>query len=74
MNSTTRTDYLVCNRLGVVLFTSDDRAIAIRAAKEREAIHSGVHVEELTVTTTRRKVWSPRVQLVAAQPHQGAFQ
>jgi len=67
MNSTTRTDYLVCNRLGVVLATSDDRNLAIKAAKAAEQKdHVGVHVEEQTVTTTRRKVWSPRVQLVGS--------
>ena len=64
MNTTTRTDYLVCNRLGVVLFTSDARDIAVDWAMANGSRHSGVHVEEQTLTTNRRKVWSPRVQLV----------
>lgn len=64
MNSTTRTDYLVCNRLGVVAFTSDDRAMAIKWAEANERDRGQLHVEEQTVTTNRRKVWSPRVQLV----------
>jgi len=64
MNSHTRTDYLVCNRLGTVVFTFSDRDLAIRWAKENDGFHSGLHVQEQTVTTARRKVWSPRVRLV----------
>jgi len=66
MHSESRTDFLVCNRLGKVVFTSDDRAIAIRWAKANEPDRGTLHVEEQTVTTMRRKVWSPRVRLVGS--------
>ena len=66
MHSQTRTDFLVCNRLGTVLFTSDDRDLAVRWAKANERDRGALHVEEQTVTTTRRKVWSPRVRLVGS--------
>lgn len=64
MHSHTRTDYLVCNRLGTVVFTSPDRDLAVRWAKANEHDRGALHVEEQTVTTMRRKVWSPRVRLV----------
>lgn len=66
MNSHTRTDFLVCNRLGTVLHTFADRDLAIRWAKANERDRGALHVEEQTVTTTRRKVWSPRVRLVGS--------
>lgn len=61
-----RQDYAAINRLGRILITFNDLAMARAWVRERAAEHDGLHVAEITVTTTIRPVYRPRLSLVRA--------
>jgi hypothetical protein len=59
MNRSTRIDYAAVNAKGVVLYTFNDAAKARAWVRNSAALHDGLHVREITVTTQSRKIYSP---------------
>lgn len=61
-------DFHVVNSLGRVLYTSPDRDLAKSWAKRNATMHPGLQVEEVTVTTSRRRVYKPAPPKAATAP------
>lgn len=62
----TRTDFEAVNARGTTLATFGEIALARAWVKRNADIHPGLHVEEVTVTVTRRRAYMPRLTLVRA--------
>lgn len=61
----TTVDYEAVNARGVTLATFGDADLARAWVRENCATHPGVRVEEVIVTTVRRRLYQPRPQLRA---------
>lgn len=59
-------DFRVINHLGVVLFTSNDPAIAKAKARELADTHPHVCVKEVVLTEVTRTIYRPRINIVRA--------
>lgn len=62
-------DFHVVNGLGTVLFTSDDRGLALDRAKALTLTHGDLWVERVTIREEResiRRVRAPRTERAAA--------
>jgi hypothetical protein len=52
-------DYHVVSCRGALLYTSPDRELARAWAYRNRARHPGLQVEEVTVTTSKRRIYKP---------------
>jgi hypothetical protein len=59
----TRQDFEAVNGVGKVVRTFGDLALAKAWVKEHQETFPGLHVEEVTRSETRRRVYVPRVSL-----------
>lgn len=62
-------DFHVVNHVGTVLFTSDDRGLALARAKVLVATHGDLWVERVTIREEResiRRVRAPQAEQAAA--------
>lgn len=56
---THRTDYQAVNAVGTVLRTFGDAGAARKWASANAVTYPGVQIDEVTVTTSRRRVYRP---------------
>jgi hypothetical protein len=61
----TRTDYEAVNARGLTLATFGDADLARAWVRDNASTHPGLRVEEVIVTTVRRRLYQPRPQLRA---------
>ena len=63
---THRTDYQAVNTVGTVIRTFDDAGAARKWAAANARTYPGVQIDEVTVTTTRRRLYRPSPRLNTA--------
>lgn len=59
MSRETRTDYAAVNARGVTLHTFSDPAVGRAWVRNHAALHTGLHLREVTITTTSRRMYAP---------------
>lgn len=59
MSRDTRTDYAAVNARGVTLYTFSDPAVGRAWVRNNAALHTGLHLREVTITTTSRRLYAP---------------
>lgn len=59
MGRTVTTDYAAVNARDVTLHTFSDPVIGRAWVRDNAALHNGLHLREVTVTTTSRRMYAP---------------
>lgn len=59
MSRQTRIDYAAVNARGVTLYTFSDPAVGRAWVRANAALHNGLHLREVTITTTSRRMYAP---------------
>lgn len=59
MSRQTRIDYAAVNARDVTLHTFSDPAVGRAWVRANAAIHPGLHLREVTITTTSRRMYAP---------------
>lgn len=59
MSRHTRIDYAAVNARDVTLYTFSDPAVGRAWVRNNAALHDGLHLREVTITTTSRRMYAP---------------